>query len=409
MSHPNGPGVGTLPQRPTPPAQEASSAHPAAPIRRYSGLDGLRGTAALVVLVCHTFLVVPGLAFAYFTPERIVRGSLAWWATFSPLHVLWAGTEAVYLFFVLSGFVLTLPFLGKPRWAGYYPKRLLRLYLPTWGSMMLVLLWMAVLPRNFAPGDSLWLQAHPPVLPPESIASQFFLLPPGPMSGNSVLWTLRFEVLFSLLLPLVFYFAVKLPRLNLIKVIVLFGVMGYFAFAPFTLRFLLPMFGLGSIMAVERHRMVSVAKAIRSLRAGRLVWVGLSAVSLLLLGNAWTVAGLTSNPDILAVTQRWAGTLTVAGACIALFLAAEGSWRRPLEKPAVRWLGSRSFSLYLVHEPIVVSVAVLLGGNPGLVPALAVVVPVSLLAAELFYRVIEHPSQLLARAVGRRVDRSLAG
>jgi peptidoglycan/LPS O-acetylase OafA/YrhL len=64
------------------------------------------------------------------------------------------------------------------------------------------------------------------------------------------------------------------------------------------------------------------------------------------------------------------------------------------------WLGKRSFSLYLVHEPIVVTVAYLLGGRPSLWMELGLAIPLSLLAAEVFGRFVEQPSLHLARNFG---------
>jgi peptidoglycan/LPS O-acetylase OafA/YrhL len=66
-------------------------------------------------------------------------------------------------------------------------------------------------------------------------------------------------------------------------------------------------------------------------------------------------------------------------------------------------LGRRSFSLYLVHEPIVVSVALLLGGRAPAPVTLAIALPFALAAAALFFRVVESPSHRFARAVSRRL------
>ena len=116
---------------------------------RYGALDGLRGLAAAVVVIHHCFLVSPSLSLAV---ARVDTGQVepwVWWTTFTPLHLLWAGTEAVYVFFILSGFVLTLPFVGvwQPTWRAYYAKRFVRIYLPVWASLVIALLLAWIVPR----------------------------------------------------------------------------------------------------------------------------------------------------------------------------------------------------------------------------------------------------------------------
>jgi hypothetical protein len=84
------------------------------PSGRLPSLDGLRGVAALIVVVHHTLLTVPSLSVAYFLDgPAAVRGSKAWWLSWTPLHLIWAGGEAVIVFFVLSGFVLALPYVNQ--------------------------------------------------------------------------------------------------------------------------------------------------------------------------------------------------------------------------------------------------------------------------------------------------------
>src|SRR5690606_24647298 len=95
--------------------------------------------------------------------------------------------------------------------------------------------------------------------------------------------------------------------------------------------------------------------------------------------------------------------LGVAGAGVLVFcflhcrpLRAFGNCR-PLQ-----WLGTVSFSLYLMHEPIVVSVATLTPPTvAGVLVVLAVGIPASFGVAVLFHRVVERPSQHLAGWAGR--------
>ena len=94
--------------------------------------------------------------------------------------------------------------------------------------------------------------------------------------------------------------------------------------------------------------------------------------------NAHWLASIHSNPSPLLFD---ASTLIEVVAAVA-FLWLALCWttaRDILERPRVQWLGVRSFSLYLVHEPIVV----LLG--PRFVPLTIVfAIPVALLVTQLF-------------------------
>ena len=82
------------------------------------------------MVVHHAALTLPSLALQNQLPDR---SSPAWWLAYTPLHLGWAGGEAVLVFFVLSGLVLALPHLREPRrgtWLPYYLKRAVRLYVP---------------------------------------------------------------------------------------------------------------------------------------------------------------------------------------------------------------------------------------------------------------------------------------
>lgn len=342
---------------------------------------------------------------AFADPTVIPKGTLSWWATFSPLHVAWGGGEAVYLFFVLSGFVLTLPFVREKKgsWVGYYPKRALRIYLPVWGAFVLSFLGMTAIPRIFPAGASIWLTGHPAALTSSQIRGDLFLWPP-PLGSNPVLWSLTFEVIFSVLLPLYVIAGSRFRKLNLIKFVALLGAIAYFSPLGTTPKFCLPMFGLGVLMAVERERLARWGYRIRGLRFSGAMWFLLTVVAIGLINSYWTVRGLTTDLVSLATLIPLSRALSLLGACLAIFLAIEGAWRGWLESRHMQWLGKRSFSLYLVHNPIVVSTALLLGGTPSVLTTLAITVPVSLLVAEGLYRTVERPSQLLGRTVERGIE-----
>jgi peptidoglycan/LPS O-acetylase OafA/YrhL len=99
-------------------------------------LDGLRGSAAVVVLLNHSMLLSATLAGAFITYTDN-RGAIPWVLTYTPLHLWWAGREAVIVFFVLSGYVLARSAYGRTfTWLAYYPSRLIRLYLPVVAAVL---------------------------------------------------------------------------------------------------------------------------------------------------------------------------------------------------------------------------------------------------------------------------------
>lgn len=234
-------------------------------MRRFAGLDALRGIAALIVVIHHASLTFPAFvggatptgAFAHPFPGDQ-------WAVAvqrSPLNIFFAGPEAVYLFFVLSGFVLTLPFdrEARPGWLSYYPKRLVRLYLPIVASVLLALATIALVPRVVSPEQTWWVNAHlRRVSVGEALRDMFVLLGTGRF--NSVLWSLRYEVIFSLLLP-VYLLVGRLTRKWWVA-----GVAGMVALSCLgsltqdDLLLFLPMFGVGVYIGLARHEIDAWAR-----------------------------------------------------------------------------------------------------------------------------------------------------
>src|SRR5262245_2798501 len=94
---------------------------------RFVQLDSLRGLAALTVVVNHHLNVLPSI----YDKTLYQNESLLMAIKYSPLHIFWAGHEAVIFFFVISGFVLALPYFNrKMTYTSFLRKRVCRIYLP---------------------------------------------------------------------------------------------------------------------------------------------------------------------------------------------------------------------------------------------------------------------------------------
>lgn len=351
---------------------------------RISSLDGLRGLAAGIVLIHHASLI----AEPWIDP--------AGWAllTQSPLKLLLAGSEAVMVFFVLSGMVVALPALRTGfSWARYYPARLVRLYVPVIAALGAAALLVQLIPRDAStmPEDS-WMQdAQATSVSAGDVLSQMTLLRSDYPIDN-VLWSLRWELFFSLLLPLYLWVALRvrrfaMPAAALAVVLMFLGrTTGNSALAY------LPVFLLGTLIAVRFADLQTWADRPRVRRT--LPWLA-AAASVLLIAS-WLARPLTGGTVVADVLWALAG----AGAALLVVLAIV--WpgaHRLLETRTMQWLGKVSFSLYLVHAPILASLCYLLGAEQWWLACL-VGIPLSLVAAALFHALVERQAQDLARQVG---------
>jgi peptidoglycan/LPS O-acetylase OafA/YrhL len=367
---------------------------------RLTALDGLRGVAAMVVVLYHLYLVA----------EPVLResggsglGSPIWWVSQTPLRLFSAGPEAVLVFFVLSGLVVALPALGSAgfSWAGFLSGRLARLYIPVWASIAFATVLVWTLPRDqsaITPGT--WMDKSQATSIDWGTLLDEASLTRASYDMNNVLWSLRWELAFSVLLPLFVALAIVVRRHWAIATAaaVVVGTVG--AIAGIDAVQYLPVFFIGTIMAVRLGAIREWTKR-RLLRPHPGRWGAALVAGSLLLLVGHSLARPLVPADSLADTLL--SQLSVLGAA-GLVLAAIGVQpvRSALQSGPTRWLGRVSFSLYLVHMPILATLTFLLGDERWWLVAL-LTVPASLLAAWGFHWAVERPSHRLARRITRAV------
>jgi peptidoglycan/LPS O-acetylase OafA/YrhL len=324
------------------------------------------------------------------------------------------GHEAVLVFFVLSGFVLMVQMMGQTQSAAnilaYYGRRILRLYLPVWGAIIFALILAELVKRDPSIGSS-WLATHKP--PTVSAIAHDLVLILGTSNLDSPLWSLTWEVWFSLLLPLL-YLLFRVARVHdwWIPALALFVAVSAFSRFPFVVHALplsflsggflqyMPVFAIGMTLASRRDTLTELAGKIRAW------WLVLIVALLALISPTIPVPNNPAYGSFDAVLA----IISLAGVTTVVFVALEGpSVRSVLERRTVQWAGTRSFSIYLIHEPILVAAALLTRADswfPWLFIA-AALIPVILFAAEGFYRVVEHPAHGIARRTGRAIQAAL--
>ncbi len=196
---------------------------------RLGWMDGLRGIAALQVVLLHVLSVfLP--AIGTLTPDA---AHYSWEAYFihTPLSILFDGYSSVYLFFILSGAALTYPFSARPvAVPSSMLRRLIRLGLPMAASILLAATLIGVFGPSFVPAEKLtksgdWLIyaalqsvslteiLHEIFLEniltgfadlgfmPSGIMNRMGIVPHG-TTYNGPLWTLHIEFVGSLVIAL---------------------------------------------------------------------------------------------------------------------------------------------------------------------------------------------------------------
>ena len=389
--------VQTVAERPSSTRQAAST--------RLTSLDGLRGVAALVVMLHHLYLVAtPALT----NGGGSAPGSPYWWMSETPLKILTAGSEAVLVFFVLSGLVVALPVLRKTRfsWLGFLTGRMARIYLPVWASLAIgtALIWL--LPRDAsAVTDGSWVDSSNATSATGGTLLGQASLTLTSYGVNNVLWSLRWELAFSVLLPVFVAVAILVRRHWAIALGVAFTLSLAGALTGVDALQYLPVFFVGTLMAVRLDAIREWTRRRVRRPHARLWGIALALGSLFLLVAHWLARPIAPPGTLQGSLLTQLAVLGAAG----LVLAAIGVpfLRQALESPTSQWLGRVSFSLYLIHVPILATLSFLLGDDKWWLVAL-LTIPLALLAAWAFHRGIERPSHRLARRISEVVARSTA-
>lgn len=375
-------------------APEAEAVPPAAPAtRHFSGLDGLRGLAAAIVVFRHS---VEGVTM----PEPL------WNSLFrSPAALLLNAQGAVQIFFVLSGFVLALSLSrgrGRFDWVQFYVKRIFRIHPPfvfavlfAWGAS----LFYTAIPRGL--GLSQWLAMWTDVeaAPRDVLASLAF---PGDGAGLlPVGWTLQIEMIFSFLLPVLVLAARPLRGVPLLVVAALLLLLPREAHVLwYTIDF-----AFGVLVFRERERLRRVLGGLPGWGQGGVVFASLAVLCapLVLQGPGATVG------DFCAVgfTASHVAVMSVGAALLVASVVSMPALQRALSARPCLFLGRISYSLYLLHYPLllmIASAAVPEGLPLGRLGFIASVMAASIAFSVFAYQLVELPS---IRA-GNRICRWLA-
>lgn len=344
-------------------------------------LESLRGVAALAVVVTHAVATLP------------IDGVGAWWAlalrdhtaaTFSFLTVtaiLNAGS-AVVLFFVLSGYVLTLSLMrdnGLMALASYAIRRAFRLLPPMWVSIVLFMLAATVAADARVDGTPFWDLIVRPLTWHDAVTSamlRHFL-------ANPVIWTMYVEIVGSAVLPLLVAATAIVPERARWLLLGAFAGLTLAIPSSLTTRYLV-CFEAGVIIALLSNHQVR--------RSGMLLIAGLAAF----VAERYIYIGVGP----MSILLNTSGSIAVVTAVIA------GAFNRPLSNPIVRYIGRISYSVYLLHLAVLAIATPLVLANsnlprPAEIAAIcALTLAGTIVLASFSYALFERPSMRIGRRAG---------
>lgn len=384
---------------------------------RFLELEGLRGIASIMVVLAHfIFLFFPAMrkgemSLAHHDLEKMVHGT--------PVSMLWDGTLAVAIFFVMSGFVLSIGFfqtgntnIVKKLATGRY----LRLMLPALASAIIA--WILI-----QAGAGRLTSAAGEVAGSSNLAKKWQFDPSlfdvikagtldvfveykgGGSAINNVLWTMNVEFLGSFL---VFGFLLLFAQSRLRWLAYVALLIG--TFDTWYLGFIIGM------MIADAHSLGWLERFKRWYVTLPLIIVTLFFASFPRKhkGTIYEVFDL----GFIGANER-VTYLTLASTLALLVVLLSASVAKVLRTKFMSTLGRYTFSLYLTHLLVIftVSSAVVIfahdkiGYNAAALLAFLVSLPVFIIVAFLFERYIDAPSIKFARFVGAvyRGERTVEG
>lgn len=376
------------------PSAPSTASRPTFPV-----LDTLRFVGAIAVLTTHV---------GFHTGEYVQNGTFGVWL--ARLDV------GVALFFVLSGFLLSRPFVENasrgwpaPHAPTYFRKRAARI-LPLY--LVTVLAALTIIPENAEDGWQRWVSS---VL----LLDSYWLaeLP----HGLTHMWSLTAEVTFYALLPLLMWMVAARGSLNAVRLVLGGGLcvavsvawhlgVGYWlaeqtgAQTGLWLPGYLTWFVVGITIAY-----IDVERSDSSKRSS---WTGRVAALGSQPGVCWTFAlGLMlvastelAGPTLLQSPSSWEALTkhllyAAIGGLIVLtgvFASPRGGYARVMSWAPLRHLGHISYGIFCIHMLLLITVVFPLAGveefsGQGL-RVWVVALVLSVIAAELLYRCVELPA-----------------
>lgn len=374
---------------------------------RYRELDSLRGIAAISVLFSHFLLIFTSLGFIDYL-------------NITPLRFIKDGHENVIFFFVLSGFVLSLPFFTKKKfnYRVFVIKRFFRIYLPYVAALILAFISYSIFYKSGISNSSftVFFNRVWSIKPNFLLVIQHLVLIDNfkDYAFDPVLWSLSMELRISLFFPLLMFFVTKYGWKTNLLIAVMLSICSELLNKAFHITDAYPVstnyfytlhysafFIIGALLAKYRLRIISYYKNF-NLNSRYLI-----AVSGLFV---YAYSGLFDEilKHIFSIQGNWTLLVGDWGNAVGisiLIIISLSSYKISnfLTWKPLKILGQISYSLYLIHTVILFSCIHFFYGRLSVGVSEVIAFVLSFITAGLLYYFVEEPSIKLGKKIGNKI------
>ena len=354
----------------------------------------------MTVLLSHFLTVIPEFGKGIIYSE---------YGTF--INILWNGHSAVIMFFILSGFVLSLPLLKESdfSYSKYIFKRVCRIYLPYITIILITIVCKELLQSKVGTVEGLvnWAQWNIETNVNTILEHIFFLGEYEATTFSMVTWSLVHEMRISIVFPFIVFILMKFTWkasgvfaicLSVISFFLIQGIPTKFDTAISTNYFItlhyLGMFIVGTL--IVKHKGYLINKHFNP--SFYLVLVPVAVLFFNYPNIPLMVPyKLFGEIDFLLYKMMADWVITIGASMIILLALQSIKFSKFLNFKPIRFMGKVSYSLYLIHPVILISMVHIFYEVLSVPLILLISFLLTLILSWLSYEFIEKPSIEIGR------------
>lgn len=317
----------------------------------------------------------------------------------TPLRLILTGHESVILFFILSGFVLSLPYYTSKEinYHKYLIKRFFRIYIPYLIAVIIAILANLLFSQNGILTFSDWFNkiwTYKTSLV-DIVNHILFLGYYNTNEYNTVIWSLVHEMRISIIFPFLMFLILRFSWKTNITIVFVLSIASFMLLKIFepkyntnfiiTLHYI-SMFMIGSLLAKHKEFLVGFYNKANQLQ--RFIFF-LFALTL------YTYQGLLSHIKLMHNFLINEYLIAMGSSLFIIIALSTSKFSVFLNLKPLRFLGEISYSLYLYHTIILFSLIYIFKDTLPIYIILFSTVICSIIWATIFYYFVEKPSKEL--------------